>query len=178
MACELNLVPTKLPLTKEGGIFLDTGQFLNRNGLKIALVVLVVVMLGMAGAGAGYAYSDSPEFCGSCHSMGQAHSTWQSSNHKQLKCTECHLPQQNLAIKMITKGTTGMNDTYHEVLRDYPVAMKLSTKGKTIVEDNCLRCHKSTVENTGMAAGNADCTKCHRGLVHGINKSEGGIKVE
>jgi len=167
-----------LPLTKEGGIFLDTGQFLNRNGLKIALVVLVVVMLGMAGAGAGYAYSDSPEFCGSCHSMGQAHSTWQSSNHKQLKCTECHLPQQNLAIKMITKGTTGMNDTYHEVLRDYPVAMKLSTKGKTIVEDNCLRCHKSTVENTGMAAGNADCTKCHRGLVHGINKSEGGIKVE
>lgn len=157
---------------------MDTGQFLNRNGLKIALVVLVVVMLGMAGAGAGYAYSDSPEFCGSCHSMGQAHSTWQSSNHKQLKCTECHLPQQNLAIKMITKGTTGMNDTYHEVLRDYPVAMKLSTKGKTIVEDNCLRCHKSTVENTGMAAGNADCTKCHRGLVHGINKSEGGIKVE
>ena len=163
---------------REGGIFLDTSQFLNHIGLKIALVVLVVVVIGMMAAGAAYAYSDSPEFCGSCHSMEQAHSTWQASNHKQLKCTDCHLPQQNLAIKLITKGTTGMNDTYHEVLRDYPVAMKLSTKGKTIVEDNCLRCHKSTVENTNMAVGNADCTKCHRGLVHGSNKSEGGIKVE
>ena len=157
---------------------LDTGQFLNRNALKIALVVLVVVMIGMVAVGAGYAYSDSPEFCGSCHSMEQAHSTWQASNHKQLKCTDCHLPQQNLAVKMITKGTTGMNDTYHEVLRDYPATMKLSPKGKVIVEDNCMRCHQSTVQNTGMGAGGEDCTKCHRGLVHGMNKSKGGIKVE
>lgn len=157
---------------------MDTGQFLNRNALKIALVVLVVVMIGMAAGGAGYAYSDSPEFCGSCHSMEAVHTTWQASNHKQLKCTDCHLPQQNFAIKMITKAQTGMNDTYHEVLRDYPATMKLSPKGKAIVEDNCMRCHQSTVQNTGMGAGGEDCTKCHRGLVHGMNKSKGGIKVE
>jgi cytochrome c nitrite reductase small subunit len=88
------------------------------------------------------------------------------------------LPQQNFAIKMITKAQTGMNDTYHEVLRDYPATMKLSPKGKAIVEDNCMRCHQSTVQNTGMGAGGEDCTKCHRGLVHGMNKSKGGIKVE
>jgi cytochrome c nitrite reductase small subunit len=157
---------------------LDTGQFLNRNALKIALVVLVVVMIGMVATGAGYAYSDSPGFCGSCHSMEQVHSSWQASNHKQLKCTDCHLPQQNFAIKMITKAQTGMNDVYHEVLRDYPATMKLSPKGKVIVEENCMRCHQSTVQNTGMGAGGEDCTKCHRGLVHGMNKSKGGIKVE
>lgn len=159
-------------------MFLDTSQFLNRNSLKIALVVLVMVMIGMIATGAGYAYSDSPEFCGSCHSMKQAHSTWQMSNHKHLTCTECHLPHQNLAIKLITKAKTGTNDTYHEVLRDYPATMGLTPKNKTIVEDNCLRCHQSTVENTGMAAGGEDCTKCHRGLIHGTNKSEGGIDIE
>lgn len=157
---------------------MDTGQFLNRNALKIALVVLVIVVIGMMAGGAGYAYSDSPEFCGSCHSMEQAHSTWQASNHKQLKCTECHLPQKNIVTKLITKGTTGTNDTYHEVLKDYPAVMKLSPDGKKIVEDNCLRCHQSTVEKTGMAAGGEDCTKCHRSIVHGTNKSKGGIKVE
>ena len=97
---------------------MNTGQFLSRNALKIALVVLVIVVIGMMAGGAGYAYSDSPESCGSCHSMEQAHSTWQASNHKQLKCTECHLPQNNLVTKLITKGTTGTNDTNHEVLRD------------------------------------------------------------
>lgn len=157
---------------------MDTSQFLNRNSLKIALVVLVMVIIAMLATGAGYAYSDSPEFCGSCHSMKQAHSTWQASSHNRLTCTDCHLPHQNLAIKLITKAQTGTNDTYHEVLRDYPATMGLTPKNKAIVEDNCLRCHQFTVQNTGMAAGGQDCTKCHRGLIHGINKSKGGIPVE
>jgi cytochrome c nitrite reductase small subunit len=157
---------------------LDTGQLFNRNALKIVLITLVVAVVGMLLGGAGYAYADSPAFCGSCHSMDQAQVTWQTSNHKQLSCTECHLPHQNLVIKLITKGQTGMHDTYHEVLRDYPATIKLSPQGKAIVEDNCLRCHQSTVENTAMASGGQDCTKCHRGLVHGTNKSKGGMKVE
>ena len=157
---------------------MDTGQFLNRNALKIALAVFVFAAVGMLVAGAGYAYADSPQFCGSCHSMTESTASWQASNHKQIRCTDCHLPHQNLAIHLIVKAKTGMNDTYHEVLRDYPANMVLSTQGKAIVNDNCLRCHQSTVENTAMAAGGNDCIKCHRGLVHGTNKSKGGIKVE
>ncbi|MEG6584464.1 cytochrome c3 family protein [Dendrosporobacter sp. 1207_IL3150] len=157
---------------------MDTGQFLNRNALKIALAVFVFAVVGMLVAGAGYAYSDSPQFCGSCHSMVEPTASWQESNHKQFKCTECHLPQQNLATKLVVKAQTGMNDTYHEVLRDYPATMVISPKGKAIVNDNCLRCHKSTVETTAMMTSGEDCTKCHRGLVHGTNKSKGGIKVE
>ncbi len=88
------------------------------------------------------------------------------------------MPQGNIAAKMIAKGTTGMSDTYHEVLRDYPANIRISATGKAYVQENCLRCHASTVENTFMANGQDDCVKCHRGLVHSIDQSKGGIKVE
>lgn len=158
---------------------MDTGQYFNRRNFAVAAVTLAVTAVIVIFVGTGYAYADSSAFCGStCHSMQQAHASWQVSNHKELKCTECHLPQGNLVTKLVTKAKTGMNDTYHEVLKDYPATMKLSLEGKAIVQDNCLRCHKSTVENTGMAAGGQDCQKCHRSLVHGTNKTQGGIKVE
>ena len=157
---------------------MNTGQFFNRNALKCILLGMIVAVVGMGVSVAGYDMAESPAFCGSCHSMTQAHATWQASNHKQIDCTECHLPNNNLAVKLIAKGQTGMNDVYHETLRDYPANIRLTTQGMTILKDNCLRCHQSTVENTKMAAGGQDCTKCHRGLVHGRDKSKGGIKVE
>ncbi|XER14919.1 Cytochrome c-type protein NrfH [Sporomusa aerivorans] len=157
---------------------LDTGQYLNRNALKLMAIGFIVAVAGMAMAGFGYAQAEKPQFCGSCHSMEQAYATWQASNHKQIECTECHLPNNNLAVKLAAKTQTGINDVYHEVLRDYPATIKVTAQGKKIIADNCLRCHQSTVETTGMGAGGQDCTKCHRSLVHGTNKSKGGIKVE
>ena len=157
---------------------MNTGPYFNRRNFIVAAVTLLFTLGAVAFAGAGYAYADSAQFCGgTCHSMTEAHASWQVSNHKQLKCTECHLPQGDVVTKMVTKAKTGMNDTYHEVLKDYPAAMQISPEGKAIVQENCLRCHQSTVENTPMAAG-GDCQKCHRSLVHGTNKNKGGVKVE
>lgn len=157
---------------------MDISQYLNRNALKLMAIgcafAVVVILFGAF----GYVHAETPEFCGSCHSMEQAHTSWQASNHKQIECTECHLPNGNIAVKLVAKTQTGINDVYHEVLRDYPATIQVSTKGKSYIADNCLRCHQSTVEKTGMGAGGQDCTQCHRGLVHGMNKSKGGIKLE
>lgn len=157
---------------------LDTGQYLNRNALKLMAIGCIVTVIGLALAGFGYAQAEKPAFCGSCHSMDQAYATWHMSTHKYIDCTECHLPNNNIAVKMVAKAQTGINDVYHEVMRDYPATIKVSNQGMRTVQDNCLRCHKATVEATGMGAGGQDCTKCHRGLVHGSNMSKGGIKVE
>ncbi|MDR1702551.1 MAG: NapC/NirT family cytochrome c [Sporomusaceae bacterium] len=158
---------------------METCQFLNRNTLKIALVCLIVFAAAALLMGAGYAYSDSPEFCGTmCHSMEDSYQSYRASTHKQFNCTECHLPQGNVAAKMVAKGTTGMNDTYHEFFRTYPAVLKISASGKAIAQENCLRCHSSTVEKTFMANGGDDCMQCHRGLVHSIDQSKGGIRVE
>jgi cytochrome c nitrite reductase small subunit len=36
---------------------------------------------------------------------------------------------------------------------------------KTIINDNCIRCHSATVSNVNMTA-KAYCTDCHRTVPH------------
>jgi cytochrome c nitrite reductase small subunit len=157
---------------------LDTGQSSSRNTLKLLCIGFAIAVAGMAFSAMTYAYAETPAFCGTCHSMEQSYMSWQASNHKQIACSECHLPGGSLAAKVAAKARTGINDVYHEVMRDYPAVIKVTAQGKEYLADNCLRCHASTVKNTAMAAGGQDCAKCHRGVVHGTNKSKGGIKIE
>ena len=125
-----------------------------------------------------YHASGNPVFCASCHSMEGVHTHWKLSNHKQFACIECHLPNSNIIVKVAYKTKAGLNDLFHETLRDYPDKLSLSGQGKMIVRGNCLRCHYSTVGNTPMGRQGGDCLKCHRFLVHGQGASKGGIKVE
>lgn len=157
---------------------MDTGQFLNRNALKLILLGVAAAVLGMAIFGAGFAYADNPSFCGSCHSMKHVALTWQTSNHKQFTCGDCHLPHDSLIYKLYVKGENGMRHTYHEVLRDYPDTIPFTATARKIANQNCLRCHASTVEDTFMSAGGADCTKCHRTIPHRQSQPDGGVKVE
>jgi cytochrome c nitrite reductase small subunit len=157
---------------------LDTSQFLSRNALKLIILGFGAALAAMACAVGGYTMAESPRFCGSCHSMDYVYLTWQESNHKQFECTDCHLPNRNIVTKLIAKAESGSRDVYHETLRDYQPTIMVTQSGRAILADNCLRCHQSVVEDTGMAAGGQDCTKCHRTLVHGRNLSGGGVKLE
>ena len=125
-----------------------------------------------------YHASGDARFCGSCHSMKTVYTRWQSSNHGQFACTECHLTDSHIAGKVLYKTQAGLNDLIHETVRDYGAGIGLSAKGRDIIVGNCLRCHASTVAETGMIGGRADCLKCHRYLVHGRGQDEGGIRVE
>ena len=122
----------------------------------------------------GYHAAGSPIFCMSCHSMKEVGATWEKSRHKQFACTECHLPDTNIAGKIGYKVKAGLNDLYHETLRNYPASISISAEGARIANGNCLRCHFSTVQYTPMGAGGADCLKCHRFLVHQRGLEKGG----
>ena len=124
--------------------------------------------------------SGSPAFCGTCHTMKEEAASFAEASHRYQECTDCHLPHDNVVSYWIAKGTTGMNDTYHEVMRDYPAHIKLSADGRKTVNDNCLRCHEGTMERVHTAFDDADtdCLKCHSRIAHGSNHLEGGIKVE
>lgn len=125
-----------------------------------------------------YHASGNPGVCGACHSMKIVHNRWQASNHGQFACTECHLPDESLAGKIVYKTRAGLNDLIHETARDYGAAVGLSVEGRGIVNGNCVRCHASTIAGTGMAEGGTQCLKCHRYIVHGRGQDEGGIRVE
>ena len=62
-----------------------------------------------------------------------------------------------------------MKDTYAFTTGNIPVAIRASDKTKSIIQDNCLRCHNDTVENIMMGAQSFDryCWDCHRSTAHG-----------
>ena len=142
--------------------------------------------IGVVISGAGAAmmsFSGSPAFCGTCHSMKEVTATFAQSTHSKLECVDCHLPHDSMVMYLFEKGRTGMNDVYHEVLRDYPAHIKLSARGRDMVNRNCLRCHANTMKKVHadlfkpMDTG-GDCLKCHSRIAHGARPIEGGIKVE
>ena len=133
-----------------------------RYGFAGAAIMLVFAVM----MSASLAYVDQPQFCGSCHSMREVYATFAASNHKQFTCGDCHLPQQNIAVKLSAKTRSGISHVYHETLKDYPEPLVVSAEGKRILADNCRRCHSSTIQNTTMASSGKNCTDCHRSLVH------------
>jgi len=154
------------------------GRFRKSSVLKVLIIGIFVGIVVSAIAVLAYHQSGDARFCSSCHSMKPVHNQWQSSNHHQFTCTECHLPDTHIGGKVTYKTRAGLNDLVHETARDYPAGIGFSTEGRQIVNKNCVRCHASTIAATPMAEGGVDCLKCHRYLVHGRGSDKGGIQVE
>ncbi len=136
-----------------------------------------MVIVGIAGALCmaalieGYHASGNPRVCIVCHSMDAEGSTWKVSNHKQFACVECHMPASGAVSRVFYKMRAGLHDLYHECVRDYPASLSISAGGRAIVNGNCLRCHRSTVERlTAFAGARMTCTTCHRHTVHHVNR--------
>jgi cytochrome c nitrite reductase small subunit len=135
--------------------------------------ILLSVLFGVA-----YHVSGDSRFCSSCHNMKLAYNRLQATRHKQFAFIECHMPNTNIAGRVIYKTRAGMNDLKHEMFRDYPAGIELSTTGYEIINQNYLRCHASTIAKTLMIENGGNCLKCHRYLVYGRGVDERGIKVE
>ena len=167
----------------KGGAGVAIKNFVSRHTLAcLAGGFAIGVVISGAGA-AMMSFSGSPAFCGTCHSMKEVTETFAQSTHSKLECVDCHLPHDSRVMYLFEKGRTGMNDVYHEVLRDYPAHIKLSARGRDMVNRNCLRCHANTMNKVHadlfkpMDTG-GDCLKCHSRIAHGARPIEGGIKVE
>ncbi|OPY74061.1 MAG: Cytochrome c-type protein NrfH [Syntrophorhabdus sp. PtaU1.Bin050] len=145
---------------------------------KLPLVgILIGVVLTIA-VSVGYQLAGSSRFCGACHSMTDVADRWGLSKHKQFACVECHMPDAGMVERVTYKAQAGFRDLLHETLRDYPAMIRLSARGERIINENCLRCHYSTVERTGMSKGGQSCAKCHRRLIHGTGLARGGLSNE
>jgi cytochrome c nitrite reductase small subunit len=146
------------------------------NCWKLFLLGIVSGVLVLLVMSTGYQWAGTPSFCGSCHSMERVHRTWQSSTHKQFACIECHLPNVNFTESFLYKAKAGLRDVRDEFSRDYQVVTPLSPEAHQILQNNCLRCHASTVGDTRMNRGEAQCTTCHREMVHGRGEPKGVLQ--
>jgi cytochrome c nitrite reductase small subunit len=62
-----------------------------------------------------------------------------------------------------------MRDVVSFTLKIYPAAIRATQQTDEIVQANCIRCHKDTVENILADPQQLDryCWDCHRTVAHG-----------
>src|SRR4030042_5699134 len=83
------------------------------NSLAAILILAgVVIFAASSSPGLGlYAKSETPEFCGSCHVLNMEYEAWfHSGAHRQIKCVDCHLPNNNFPNHLLWKTLDGVKD--------------------------------------------------------------------
>lgn len=109
-------------------------------------------------------YSESPRFCVKCHSMKDQYDSWEHSLHKNFKCIDCHLPNDNFINHYIWKGIDGTKDLVSETLglKEW-WKIHLSEHGKKVLQSNCIRCHEGLVSHIDKKR---NCIDCHKTVTH------------
>ena len=141
--------------------------------------ILFISALGIAVIALGYlaflteapAYIGSAsETCGDCHNIGAPYENWYHGGHALwAKCTDCHLPHENIVAYYAEKGRQGVNDASAFVAGNIPDANRATKETKALIQENCIRCHKDTVETmlAGAQPFDRNCWDCHRSVAHG-----------
>ena len=131
-------------------------------GLVLVLGVLGVLALKIPFVSRA---TDGPSFCGSCHVMGEQVSTFSSSAHAGVAtCGSCHI-EPGVVRGAFGKARVGLIDAYSLITGGYPVPLKLSDSGRTVLRENCLTCHAPKLSSVSMPA-DRQCTDCHRFIGH------------
>ena len=135
------------------------------------------IMVFLAALGVFAWATDAPAYlgheaatCNNCHVMDAQYENWYHSAHAHTAvCTDCHLPHQNILSYYLYKGYSGMKDVFSFTFKTYPAAIRATGQTDQIVQANCIRCHKDTVENivAGAQPYNRYCWSCHRSAAHG-----------
>lgn len=136
--------------------------------VALAAAVLALGYFAFVTDAAAYG-GNAPEVCANCHVMDSQYENWYHGAHENwAKCTDCHLPHDNFAVYYAEKGRQGMKDTYAFITGNIPAAIRASDKTNGIIQENCIRCHESTVENIMAGAQPFDryCWDCHRNAAH------------
>ena len=135
------------------------------------LLLLIGVFTGIivsVVAAKGLAYTDSPEFCSSCHIMGNVHDSFAESTHAELACSDCHLPHDSVVNKYVNKAKAGIGHVYFNTLGESKIPQVLHATDNSVetINDNCVSCHESTLSNVSHDAKDS-CASCHRAVPHG-----------
>jgi cytochrome c nitrite reductase small subunit len=67
--------------------------------------------------------------------------------HRNIKCVDCHLPNNNFAEYMIWKGIDGLNTIIRYNTNLFPESIAISSHGKKMLQANCIRCHEDMVSS-------------------------------
>lgn len=104
-------------------------------------------------------------FCIKCHVMEPQYlNLMKGGLHNNLKCVDCHLPNDHKIHFYSSKIISGTKDfiVFHTGLT--PEKISVSSKGKETIKKNCIRCHFQIVSKMNTEGRN--CWDCHRRVSH------------
>lgn len=137
----------------------------------VIAAVLAVIALGIftyTSEALSYMGTDA-ETCANCHVMNDAYENWFHGPHEKVaECVDCHLPHENPVAYYIEKGRTGMHDVFVFTTGQTPDTIRAKPETKDIIQNNCIRCHETAVQNMLESAQPMDryCWACHRDVAH------------
>ena len=112
----------------------------------------------------------SASTCNNCHVMDSQYENWYHAAHADSTvCVECHLPHDNPINYYVAKARTGLHDVYYFSTGQTPELIRAKPDTQRYIQANCVRCHRSTVEDilSGPQAFDRNCWDCHRSVAHG-----------
>lgn len=141
---------------------------INKKLLLFTLLGAFIGIVAFVGTTSTLKATDTAEFCASCHVYESTVTHFQESNHANLKCNDCHTPNDSMLAKYTYKAKSALGHGYmYTVGTDkIPNVIHASAKSKEVVEQNCISCHEPGLENIEHDAKDS-CVDCHRQVPHG-----------
>jgi len=149
---------------------------------RLPVVVLLGIFFGLTAytfkvSNAVSYLSDKPETCINCHIMVPQYATWNHSSHRErATCNDCHVPHNNVANKYYFKAKDGARHATMFTLRKETQVIYIHEAGKSVVQENCKRCHEYMNKEVGTLDVSFEdsehgkgkvCWDCHREVPHG-----------
>jgi cytochrome c nitrite reductase small subunit len=142
------------------------------NTRRIVKALFIITPAALIGLGAytffyakGYSYlTNDPKACMNCHVMRDFYTAWEVSSHRSVTCNGCHVPHDPIR-KYLVKADNGFWHSFAFTFENVQV-FRLKPRGQKVVEENCVRCHATTVSTVFHGGDGKRCFDCHRGVGH------------
>lgn len=137
--------------------------------LVACLALAAVLIVGMNVTGFTDYLGNDPSTCNNCHVMDAVYEGWYHAGHQDwATCGDCHTPH-SLIPKYYIKALSGYHHVTAFIGGNIPAAIRAKPESQNIIQENCIRCHSTTVEDImlGIPAFERHCWECHRSLAHG-----------
>jgi cytochrome c nitrite reductase small subunit len=139
-----------------------------RKGLFLGVLAVFAIIAAALFLAVGppklLATTDQPDFCRQCHVMESNYEAWlHTGAHRRSKCVDCHLPNHSTGLHYVWKSIDGLKDALFFYSGRVPERIRLSSHGRTVLQENCVRCHETTVMMTDT---DRKCWSCHRRVSH------------
>jgi nitrate/TMAO reductase-like tetraheme cytochrome c subunit len=138
------LIGPRRVLSRTKGALRNVWRFWTSRPLLLTFVAGLIATGVAFGGMAGLSYSESPAFCGQCHTMTPEVNAHLNSPHENVACAECHVG--NGITGIVKSKLHGAQQAVDLILGTYPKPIPPAASAMPPANEICLRCHDPTRE--------------------------------